>query len=270
MPPPGRSLAATRSAAAGNTSRHLVMLHGIYGRGRNWQGIARALTAARPEYACWLVDLPHHGDSGPARHGASVRGFAADVDDWLRERGIAPDVILGHSYGGKVALALAGSRPEQPLQAWIIDSTPEMKAPSGSAWRMLQIVRDLPDRFAAREEAVAGIVAGGFPPAVAQWMATNLERADGGFAWRLDFDVMEALLVDFFGADLWPVVERPPARHEIHFLKATASDAISAGAAARIAAAAPGRVYLHHREGGHWIHAESPQVVVDLLLRQLP
>jgi hypothetical protein len=29
-------------------------------------------------------------------------------------------------------------------------------------------------------------------------------------------------------------------------------------------------VHLHHREGGHWIHAESPGVVVDLLAEHLP
>ena len=30
------------------------------------------------------------------------------------------------------------------------------------------------------------------------------------------------------------------------------------------------RVHLHHREGGHWIHAESPGVVVELIDEWLP
>ena len=51
---------------------------------------------------------------------------------------------------------------------------------------------------------------------------------------------------------------------------------ISAEAVARLAAleaasvAGRARVHLHHREGGHWIHAESPGVVVDLLAEWLP
>jgi pimeloyl-ACP methyl ester carboxylesterase len=61
-------LSATRVAASNEPSKALVMLHGIYGRGRNWQAIARGVTTARPEYACWLIDLPHHGDSGPGQH----------------------------------------------------------------------------------------------------------------------------------------------------------------------------------------------------------
>lgn len=246
------------------------MLHGIYGRGRNWQTIARAVTAARPEYACWLVDLPHHGDSGPGGHGDTVAGLAADLDDWLRSEGLEPDAILGHSFGGKVALAFAGRRGDRPLQVWLIDSTPEAGSPGGSAWQMLQVIRALPPRFASREEAATAIEAGGFSTGVAQWMTTNLVRDGDGFGWRLDFDVMEALLRDFFQADLWPVVEDPAQGHDIHVLKASESSVISPEAESRLRAAPRDRVHLHERTGGHWIHAESPDVVTALLAEQLP
>lgn len=265
-------LAAMRVAASDAPSaRTLVMLHGLYGRGRNWLGIARALVEQRPDYQCWLVDLPHHGESGPGAHGDTVRGIAEDVGDWLAAGGVAPDAILGHSYGGKVALALSpNAAPDMPLQIWAIDSTPEAKPPSGSAWEMLRIVRALPARFGSRDQAVEAIVAGGFPVAVARWMATNLVRDGEAFVWRLDFDVMERLLHDFFTTDLWAVVEHPPAAHTIHILKASRSQAISPAAVARIAAVSGDRVHLHERDGGHWIHAESPEVVTALVAEHLP
>lgn len=264
------SLAATRIAAAESPSHHLVMLHGIYGRGRNWQAIARSLTAARPDYVCWLVDLPHHGDSGPGAHEPGVRGFAADVDAWLQAQDFSTGVILGHSYGGKVALGIAERRPQARLQIWVIDSTPEVKPPSGSAWTMLEIIRRLPRHFATRNELVDAIVAGGFPIGVAQWMSTNLVRQDDGFVWRLDFDVMERLLHDFFTTDLWPVVEHPAPGHDLHFLKASESSALSNEAVVRIEAASGPQVHLHHLQGGHWIHAESPELVTQLILEHLP
>jgi esterase len=216
------------------------MLHGIYGRGRNWQAIARALVSRRPEYACWLVDLPYHGDSPAARHGDGVVGLAADLDDWLRAEGVRPD------------------------------ATPEVKPPSGSAWDMLQVVRGMPARFESRDEATEAIVAGGFSLGVAQWMATNLARDGEGFLWRLDFDRMERLLHDFFAADLWPVVEDAGSPHVLHFLKATRSSAMSDAAASRVRALQGPRVQFHEREGGHWIHAETPDVVTDLLAEHLP
>jgi pimeloyl-ACP methyl ester carboxylesterase len=260
-------LAVARVGAEG-AQNHLIMLHGIYGRGRNWQSIARAVAATRPEYACWLVDLPHHGDSGPGAHGETVIGLAADVGDWLTAQHLEPSALLGHSYGGKVALALADRARAQPLQVWVIDSTPEAKEPSGSAWGMLQVVRDLPPRFATRDAAVAALVEAGYSVGVAQWMSTNLARGTDGFTWRLDFDAMERLLLDFFTTDLWPVIDNPAPRHELHFLKASRSSAMSDQAARRLEAAGD-RVHVHHREGGHWIHAESPDVVVALLVEHL-
>jgi pimeloyl-ACP methyl ester carboxylesterase len=262
------SLAAYRIGEE-NTRRTVVMLHGIYGRGRNWQAIARMVVAARPEYACWLVDLPHHGESPPGTHGDTVSGLALDVIDWMRQESIVPAAVLGHSYGGKVALAIADQYRERELQVWVIDSTPEVKAPSGSAWAMLDVIRGLPSRFSTREEATQAIVKSGYALGVAQWMATNLVRDDEGFVWKLDFNAMDRLLNDFFRTDLWHVLEKPAAQHQIHFLKASESSAISDRAVARIEAASGTHVHLHHRQGGHWIHAESPQAVADLLIQHL-
>jgi pimeloyl-ACP methyl ester carboxylesterase len=245
------------------------MLHGIYGRGRNWRSIARAVVAARPEYACWLVDLPHHGESRGGGHGDTVYGLAEDVREWMRTHQIEATAVLGHSYGGKVALAIADLARDQSLQVWVIDSTPEVKEPSGSAWGMLQAIRSLPSRFATRDDAVAALVDAGYAVGVAQWMSTNLARTDDGFVWSVDFDAMERLLHDFFSTDLWHVVEQPAPQHQLHFVKASESSAISEQAVRRLTAAGD-RVHLHHREGGHWIHAESPDVITALLADNLP
>src|SRR5262245_36537263 len=176
-------IASSRVATRERTSRALVMLHGIYGRGRNWQSIARAVVAARPEYACWLADLPHHGDSPPGAHGDTVSGLAEDVSDWMASQAIVCDAGLGHSYGGKVALAIAARAQDTTLQIWVIDSTPEIKPPSGSAWTMLELIRRLPQRFRTREEAIEAVVQGGYARGVAMWMATNLSRVGDGFEW---------------------------------------------------------------------------------------
>jgi pimeloyl-ACP methyl ester carboxylesterase len=264
-------LAASRIAAHDATTRTLIMLHGIYGRGRNWQTIARTVTSARPQYACWLVDLPHHGDSPAGSHGDTIAGLAADVRQWLDEQGLIATAVLGHSYGGKVALAMAEQLREHPLQVWVIDSTPEAKPPSGSAWGMLGAIRGLPSRFGSRDELVTALTKHGYAVGVGQWMASNLARGeDGTFSWKLDFAAMERLLIDFFNTDLWSSVEAPARTHDIHFVKASESNAISAAAVTRIEAAAGPQVHLHHRPGGHWIHAESPQAVAELLIAYLP
>ena len=264
------AVVARRVADGDGARHHLVMLHGIYGRGRNWQGIARSLVASRPDYTCWLVDLPHHGHAGPGAHGDTVHGLAADVWDWLKASAMTPTAILGHSYGGKVALAMMLTARDLPLQVWLIDSTPEAKPASGSAWGMLAAVRGLPARVESREAAQAALIERGYAVGVAQWMTTNLVRDGDAFRWTLDFDAMERLLLDFFATPVWEPVESPSPAHDLHILKATESSAISPEAVRRIEAAAGPRVHLHHAEGGHWIHAERPEVVTMLLAASLP
>jgi hypothetical protein len=137
---------------------------------------------------------------------------------------------------------------------------------------MIEAVRALPPEFASRAEAVEGLVARGWSPGVAQWMAINLEPADGRYRWRVDFAAMEEMLRDFFRTDLWRVVEDPPAGVEVHVVKAIDSDTLDAEAAARVEsiARARDRVHLHLLAGGHWLNTDNPEGVLKLLVDTLP
>lgn len=269
-------MVARRVGAEAGSTRALLLLHGIYGRGRNWLAVARLLAERRPDWSLWLADMRHHGDAHPGPDCGSLDALAEDIETWGAAQGVTPDAVLGHSFGGKVALAYAARQARRVLQTWVIDSTPEARPPSGSAWDMLGIVRSLPDSFRSRQDAIAGIEAGGFSTEVAQWMSTNLTHDTDAFRWRLDFDVMERLLHDFFDTPMWAVLDPGSPLHDIHVLKATQSSVISPDAVARMRALEerPGgphaRVHVHEREGGHWIHAESPATIVELLAEWLP
>jgi pimeloyl-ACP methyl ester carboxylesterase len=135
---------------------------------------------------------------------------------------------------------------------------------------MLQAVRSNPDRFPSREAAQTALQALGYELPVAQWMTTNLVREGDAFRWQLDFAAMERLLQDFFTTGVWEVLESPDPRHDIHIVKATRSSAIAPDTHERIRRASGTRVHLHEREGGHWIHAERPDVITALLIEHLP
>ncbi len=274
VPPPlAHTIVAADGAHAGHT---LALLHGIYGRGRNWAAIARGLIAARPEWAAALIDLRLHGASPAFAPPHTVAACAADVRELITRAEAWPApaaAVVGHSFGGKVALSLLADGTAPPLsQVWVVDSTPAPGEPDGSAWQLLRLVRMLPQRVATRTEAIDGLVAGGTAPDVAAWMASNLRRDGEGLAWALDWDAMEALLRDFFVRDLWPVVDTPPPGVALHFIKATQSSRLSEEACARIEAAgrATGRVHLHRVEGGHWVHADNPAAIIALLAATLP
>ena len=250
----------------GEGGHRLYMLHGIFGAGRNWASIARKLVRERRDWSVRLIDLRQHGASQgfPAPH--TLESAAHDLDYLARELGETPAAVLGHSFGGKVALMYA--RTHNPEQVWLIDSTPEVRAPSGSAWEMLEVIRAAPSDYASRDELVAYLGEHGIPVPTSQWMATNLEFSDRRYRWRFDLDSIEALLQSFFRTDLWDVIESGTS--DVHVVKATESSVLSAESIARVRAAeAGGRVHFHEVPGGHWLNADNPDAVVQLLVQNL-
>jgi esterase len=259
-------------AAGREPERWLLVLHGIYGAGRNWGTIARRLADTRPEWGAVLVDLRMHGHSRGFTGPHTIAASAVDVDRLVEHLDLHAAAVLGHSFGGKVALTYARHHGEELRQVWVIDSTPAVREPSGSAWEMIETVRALPSEFASRTEAVEGLMARGCSRGVAQWMAINLEMRDGRYRWRLDFGALEEMLRDFFRTDLWSVVQDPPEGVEIHVVKATESDTLDPEAAARVESITRSnpRVHLHRVEGGHWLNTDNPEGVLKLLAETLP
>jgi esterase len=261
-----------RVAAEGaSPGRWLYMLHGIFGAGRNWASLARRIVRERPEWGALLVDLRQHGGSQGFAPPHTLDAAAADIHRLAEHTGMPPGALLGHSFGGKVALVYARTPPPTLEQIWIVDSTPEAGEPGGSAWRMLEIVTALPRRFDTRRSLVAALEHDGVEPAIAQWMATNLEARDGAYTWRFELDALEALLRDFFATDAFDVIEAPPPGATLHIVRATRSSVLAGRALARVReASAAGLIALHDVEGGHWLNADNPGAIVDLVAGGLP
>lgn len=269
---PAPSLYSEPVQAPGAEPRHWAfLLHGIYGAGRNWNAVLRRLVERRPDWGVIAVDLRGHGQSPPLQPPHELSACVADLDRLAHTLPHRPEAIIGHSFGGKVAL-LYGDEPAHGIrQTWVVDSTPDARSPTGSAWRMLEVLRRCPGPFAIREAGVEAVLSQGHAHPVARWMTTNLVPGDGGFRWRLDADQMEALLRDFFRTDAWPAVEHPHGP-DLHFIRATESALLDEEACHRLEASGlvTGRVHVHHVEGGHWLNADNPAALVELMARELP
>lgn len=264
----------TPPAAPPGAQPWLYVLHGIFGAGRNWRTIASRVVRALPTWGAVLIDLRMHGGSRGFEPPHTLDACAADLEALAEDTGFSPTAVLGHSFGGKVALSYlsrATDTNDVPGQTWIMDSTPSARPAVGDAERMLRTVRSLPARFSSRAEAIRDLRRAGFPERVGMWMSANLARSGEGYEWKLDFDALELLLQDFFRTDLWPVVEDPPRGAELHFVRASGSRVMTEDEAARIEAIGRTRpVSLHVVEGGHWLNADNPDAVLALLARYLP
>jgi pimeloyl-ACP methyl ester carboxylesterase len=258
------------TAPGGTPERWAFMLHGIYGAGRNWNAVCRRVAEVRPEWGFVPVDLRGHGKSPTMDPPHTLAACVADLDTLAAHLPTRPDVVIGHSFGGKVALLYGDDPAHHVSQTWVVDSTPDAGTPGGGPWRILQVLRESPGPFPDRGAGVTAIMDRGFSLPVAQWMSMNLAHRDGAFHWRLDPDQMEALLRDFFRTDAWGTVEGAQGP-QVHMIRATESALMDEETSHRVEAAGltTGRAHLHLVEGGHWLNADNPEAVVRLLADEL-
>lgn len=251
----------------------LYILHGFLGSGRNWMSFARRLVDLRSDWRAVLVDLRLHGESQDVDGPHSIAAAAGDLVDLVAALGPGePTAVLGHSFGGKVALAATRRLAPTPVQTWIIDSTPAAGGEGSGADRLLARLEASPASFPDREAAVSWIIEGGFDEMTARWVATNLEHRCDDWAWGLDPDALRELLTDFATTELWEVVESAPPDASIHFVRATRGSILATDDAERIQrlAATGEPVALHELEGGHWLHTDNPGGLLELIAGRLP
>jgi esterase len=247
--------------------RWVGILHGILGAGRNWATVMRRVVRSRPEWGAVLVDLRQHGRSMGFDPPHTLDTAAGDLDQLGQEPLAA---LIGHSFGGKVALVRA--RDDRAIeQVWVMDSTPAVRSSDAGPRAVIRIIRGLPPTFGDRGAAVTAMMEQGIARPVARWMATNLVHSGDEYRWRLDFDDMEALIEDFSETDLWQMVEDPRPGLSLHFVRATGSPVMDVRTVSRIRTAGEetGQVFLHELQGGHWINGDNPDGVVALLERGL-
>jgi pimeloyl-ACP methyl ester carboxylesterase len=93
----------------GTGAPNLVLSHGLGATREVWRGLCEHLSAGWP--GRWIaLDLPGHGRSPPGPSYEPHAKAAAVVQTLLEIGGGRPLVVLGHSMGGVVALALAGGQ----------------------------------------------------------------------------------------------------------------------------------------------------------------
>lgn len=264
--------ARLHTLSVGTSGPRVAFLHGLFGQGRNWSQIAKALAGPTGESArCLLVDLPDHGRSPWSDH-FSLQAYAASVASTLRAT--APGerwTLVGHSLGGKVAMIVALSQPDLIERLAVMDIAPRHYRSHQWFVDYIKVMRELPvetlpDRATANEALAQHIP----EPAIRSFLLQNLRRHGTQWDWQVNFDVLARSGTGPSGVAGWPTAD------------ATAYRAFG-GPAVWVAGADSTYVLDRDEEpmralfprvrqvtvkgAGHWVHSDQPEVVIEILRR---
>lgn len=233
----------------------VVILHGLFGAGRNWSQIARALAT---EYRVYLPDARNHGAS-PWAETMAYTDMALDVLALIEREQLQRPFLIGHSMGGKTAMALALGHPQAVGGVAVIDIAPERYADQFSSH--VTAMRGLDFAAAANRrqvrQALADSLAGDAP---VDFLMQNLRRQNERFDWRLNLMATAVCMRDLcsFPQPLLGKRYDGPAL----FFAGAESDYLRPESHGRIRNLFPCAQVESITDAGHWVHADQPEVLL--------
>jgi pimeloyl-ACP methyl ester carboxylesterase len=260
----------------GDAGPRVVFVHGLFGQGKNWTTIAKALAA--DGHRVTLLDLPNHGHS-PWTDRVSYLDMADLVAAELERLG-PPATLVGHSMGGKVAMQVALRRPELLRALVVVDVAPAAYPESGgrtdapdeeaspfaayiAAMRALDLAA-LRSRQEA-DEALRTVVPSRM---VRSFLLQSLVRDDaGGWRWRLNLELLErdlGTLRDFPDPPPGATFDGP-----VLWVAGVNSTYVLPEDRPRMDALFPATRLVRIKNAGHWVHSEQPDVFLETLRRFL-
>jgi pimeloyl-ACP methyl ester carboxylesterase len=122
----------------GEAAEPLVLVHGSWGDHHNWDLVVPALARS---FRVLTYDRRGHSrsatrpgpgpDGYPAPGQGSVHEDVADLTALVEQLGLAPAHVAGNSFGGSIALRLAGARPEL-FRSLIVHEPPLLRLLAGN------------------------------------------------------------------------------------------------------------------------------------------
>ena len=257
--------------SVGTAGPRVAFLHGLFGQGRNWQQVAKALAGADGTGArCTLVDLPDHGRS-PWTREFSWEGYADAVAATLRETD--PDarwMVVGHSLGGKTAMLLALRHRRLVERLVVVDIAPKSYGSLDRFEGYIHEMRSLPlEQLTSRADAEARFDEP--DPGVKAFLLQNLRRDGAGWRWQANLDLIPADADRGTGSVIagWPVSpdEAEPFDGPVLWIAGGESRYVKGEDAGTMRSLFPKVRQVTVKGASHWVHTDAPQVVVEALRR---
>ena len=239
----------------------LIIMHGVFGSSDNWQTLGKVFAE---KFKVYLIDLRNHGNS-PHSDEFDYTLMVSDVIELMEDEGLSKAHILGHSMGGKVAMHLATQHAEKVDKLVVVDIAPKYYPPHHQQIFDGFHSVDL-DNLENRKDAddqMAKVISN---MGVRQFILKNLDRKkDGSFDWKLNVDAIEKSIekvgegiegdVSFNGTSL--------------FVAGGKSDYITDADHDLIREHFPKAIVATVKDAGHWVHAEKPKELGEMVMEFL-
>ena len=225
----------------------VMIVHGLYGSGKNWGVIAKRLS---DQFFVITLDLRNHGDS-PWLDTHNYHVMADDLVEVINSLNIKPNII-GHSMGGKAAMVLALKRPNLVRNLIVADIAPVKYEHDQSQFIEAMQKVDL-SKVEKRSDATLALSKFVEDKSLQNFFTQSLDIK--AKRWKLNLKVLRSEMSEILS---FPKIESEFSGHSL-FLKGEKSDYIKSEHRKLIKSLFTKARFATFKEAGHWLHAEKPR-----------
>ena len=250
----------------------LVIVHGLYGSSDNWLTVGKKLSS---RFKVYMIDQRNHGRS-PNSQEHNYEVLKNDLADFFDQQKIEKAIVMGHSMGGKTAMCFAADYPERVEKLIVVDIAPKdyfllkdesqyflhkniMKAMLTIDFSRIESRKDVENYLLERIDSVS----------IVQFLLKNVHRKKEShqFEWRLNvqvlFDNLDEIISGINAS--WFNDRLPIFTYPVLFIKGENSNYILPEDYQTIRHIYPEAIIRVIPNAGHWLHAEQPQLFMEVL-----
>jgi pimeloyl-ACP methyl ester carboxylesterase len=239
--------------------RPFVILHGFLGMGDNWKTLARQFSESNLEVH--LVDQRNHGRSFHS-DAFDYELMAEDLKMYCEAHKLSEIILLGHSMGGKTAMAFATKHPNLVSKLIVADISPRYYPVHHDA--ILDGLASLDfSEITSRGEADKLLSNYVTESGTRMFLLKNLYWVEKGqLGLRINLEVLKANVSEV--GEALPM--HATFKKETLFLRGDRSEYIGVSDEAIIHRHFSDANIITISNAGHWLHAENPKDFYDAVI----
>jgi pimeloyl-ACP methyl ester carboxylesterase len=237
----------------------LIILHGLFGTGDNWNTIAKHLA---DQFRIIVPDLRNHGRSFHSKE-HSLQLMTEDILHLMDFLNIEKANILGHSMGGKVAMTLSLMYPYR-CSGLIVADIAARGYSRGHDSVFAALDASDPENAIDRKEIQQRLHPFLQDEITEQFLMKSLVRnpeGGKGFHWRFNPEALYENYENIIG----PVWSEKPYIGPVLFIRGSRSNYILDSDLSQIRQLFPTAVLQEIQNAGHWVHADQPQEIIRII-----
>jgi len=237
----------------------VIMIHGLMGMSDNWIPVARGLSG---NYRMVMPDLRNHGNS-PHHKEFNLNVLTENIFALCQKLKIDSAVFIGHSLGGRIAMAVALQKPKLVRKLIVEDIAPRRYFGNKSISRLFRIMTGIDLKAMNSINEINEVLISSLPDNKnRQLVLKNIrKKAGGGYEWKLNLKV----LADNLEALMTPVYGEAAFTGPTLFFKGSLSNLVTEEDHKIIHKHFPSASIQVIPNAGHWVHADQPQLFLEKL-----